>query len=434
MDSVRGYRRLVRKQAGAYHLLWEDPVSYDPSAVYDITLLADGLSLRAFVDGVPLFAVPIEPIAGRVALYSWNNTDARFGQVVVYPAALAVRDWLLDETFLRRTPPAWTVADEGTQDGPSNWVLTDHLRQLAGIYGGSTATASPEKPGTHILGGSGEWRDYRLAVRLLSTAPGGIGVLFRYRDADNYYRFSMDRTLGYRRLIKKAGGAVTVLWEDAVAYEVDREYIFTADCVGDVLRGYLDGVPLFEVADASHDRGRVGAYAWRNPGAVFREFRVGAPFWAGYYGFRGEARAPAGTRIRVHAGNVAAGVSEEWGVGTRFAASFEEPGTIALRPGAELRVRGSASAESHTRAFMPDGAYASVPVRILRKADERGRADGTAFALVPETVGGTFAEGEYRLRLQFMRNNQQSNPSSIILRQAGRDTPEVVELDIPSWR
>ena len=69
-------------------------------------------------------------------------------------------------------------------------------------------------------------------------------------------------------LIRKAAGVVTVLWQDAVGYDINREYVVTVDCVGEILRGYLDGVPLFAVADASHARGRVGAYAWKNAGAA----------------------------------------------------------------------------------------------------------------------------------------------------------------------
>ena len=217
---------------------------------------------------------------------------------------------------------------------------------------------------------------------------------------------------------------VTVLWQDAVGYDINREYVVTVDCVGEILRGYLDGVPLFAVADASHARGRVGAYAWKNAGAAFREFRVAAPAWAEYYTFSAEALAPAGTRVRVHAGNAAHPVPEEWGVERRFAASFDEPGRIALEPGAELRVRAPGSDTGHARGFLRDADYTAVATKILREAD------GTGFALFP-AAAGILAEGQYRLQLEFRRNIQASDLSSIVLRQAGRDTPEVVELDIP---
>lgn len=46
---------------------------------------------------------------------------------------------------------------------------------------------------------------------LLRSEADAIGVMARYRDPDNYYRFSMDRERRYRRPTKKAGGRVTVL-------------------------------------------------------------------------------------------------------------------------------------------------------------------------------------------------------------------------------
>lgn len=433
MDRVRGYRRLVRKLAGTFYRLWEDSVLYNQARTYELTVLAEGAWIRGFIDGVPLFAVSSDPVKGRIALYSWNNADAGFSHVIVYPARLAFRGWVLDETFMSQTPPPWTVVDDGTQDGPSSWVLTDSLLQFSGIYGGNTSATAPEKPGTHIVGGSPDWRDFRLAVRLISGDPNAIGVMFRYGDNDNYYRFSMDRALSYRRLIKKVGGTVTVLWEDTVPYEIDHEYIVTVDCVGDVLRGYLDGVPLFAVVDASHERGRIGAYTWKNARAAFREFRVGAPSWAEYYAFGSEAVAPAGTRLRVHAGNAAQPAPEEWGVKRRFAASFDEWGRLTLAPTAELRVRAPGDDAGHARGFLRDSEYTPVPTRVLRRADETGKADGTGFALFPATLASTFTEGQYRLRLEFRRNNQASDPESTVLRQAAHDTPELVEIDIP-WQ
>ncbi|NIS81968.1 MAG: hypothetical protein GTO14_17565, partial [Anaerolineales bacterium] len=54
-----------------------------------------------------------------------------------------------------------------------------------------------------------------------------IGLMFRYKDKDNYYRFSMDRERKYRRLVKKVGGKYSLLWNDAVQYQVDRDYLLT---------------------------------------------------------------------------------------------------------------------------------------------------------------------------------------------------------------
>ena len=51
------------------------------------------------------------------------------------------------------------------------------------------------------------WTDYRLSVYLRSADDDAIGVVFRYLDADYYYRFSMDRQRKYRRLVRVINGS-----------------------------------------------------------------------------------------------------------------------------------------------------------------------------------------------------------------------------------
>jgi hypothetical protein len=112
------------------------------------------------------------------------------------------------------------------------------------------------------------------SVRLESSTGGAIGALFRYRDANNYYRFSMDSRRGYRRLVKNVGGNFALLWEDNIAYETGRVYEFTIVAAGSLLRGYLDGVPLFVVEDNSHATGSIGLYCSENTDARFSDVRV----------------------------------------------------------------------------------------------------------------------------------------------------------------
>jgi len=221
---------------------------------------------------------------GRVGLYSWGNADGRFSEVRVYPQRCASRDWLFDEPFQVLIPSVWAFIDEGDQDQPSRWsVDASGLRQTSTIHGGDPAVSALNTPGTYALAGEATWTDYRLTVRLTSTTDQAIGVMFRYRDGRNYYRYSMDRARKYRRLVKQVDGLFTVLWEDAARFTVGREYVFTVDCVGDRLTGYLDGVHLFSVTDGGHAAGRVALYGWSNPGVVFREVRVSSPVWSTYY-------------------------------------------------------------------------------------------------------------------------------------------------------
>src|SRR6266545_3925062 len=220
--------------------------------------------------------------------------------------------------------------------------------------------------------------------------------------------FSMDSQRGYRRLIKKVGGAVSVLWEDDVAYQVGREYLTTVECVGTRLSGYVDGVRLFALDDPDLAAGGIALYCYGNVDARFAEVRVAPRTWETYYAFAGEDLLPAGTCVQVLSGNAAQAPSaaEQAGLARRFAATLADRGTI--RPGAD---------------------YQSIDdVRVLRKAD------CTAFVvLVPSTTapGSLLELADYRLRMTYRRNNQAVDPGSVVLSQAGVTADEVVTLDVP---
>ena len=105
----------------------------------------------------------------------------------------------------------------------------------------------------------------------------------------------------------------------------------------------LDGEVIFDLEDTGPPNGRVGLYCWRNSAARFTQVRVLPSVWAPYYTFGEEPRLPAGTRVRVHAGNANDPLAEESGVILRFAASGTDGGQLRLpSTGAELRMRAPA--------------------------------------------------------------------------------------------
>jgi hypothetical protein len=187
----------------------------------------------------------------------------------------------------------WVVRDEGNTNTPSKWEVGEtvapvskYLTQTSKIKGGNDDASDPVKPGTMMLFGNdpaldsghqeqpANWTDYRLSVYLRAAGDGAIGVVFRYRDGDNYYRLSMDRKGNYRRLVSVANGIHTILKQDKFAYEPQRDYLLTIEAIGDALGVYQDGALIFEVADAAHPQGSIGLYCYDNPGARFDDVRV----------------------------------------------------------------------------------------------------------------------------------------------------------------
>jgi hypothetical protein len=425
MDKNQPYRRLVKKFRGTFSTLWQDSEPYDAGQCYELTIVAVGRTLRGFVNGVPLFVVQDGDVqAGQIGLYCWHNMDARFSAVRVYPASLAFQNWLLDESFNTAGAPGWSFVDDGSQAGPSVWTVTNGvLEQTSGIYGGSILPSDPEKPGTYGIVGDAAWQDYRLVVRLISTDPDAVGAMVRYVDGDNYYRFSMDRNGSYRRFVKKSAGVVTTLWEDSQQFIAGREYVLTIDCVGPWFRGYLDAVEMFSVVDFAQLSGRVGLYCWKNPGAQFLEVRVAEPQWVDHYTFADEAPLPAGSHVRVYSGN--ASDTPPDGIKARYVASLDDSGVVSLGPNtAELHIRTPGTTAGHARVFLDASEYEPVTVKVLRKAD------GTGFVIFP-AAGSTLAPGEYRLQIEYLRDNRAADSQSIVLRQAGNSDPETVTIDVP---
>lgn len=432
MDRERGYRRLVKRGSGNdFKLLWEDAFAFETGRVYEVAVLAVGSTLRGYFDGAPMFVVEDGDVpAGRIGLYCWGHQDARFSNVRVYPADRAFAGWLLDEPFDALVPGRWTFVDEGAILESSLWqVAGGELTQTRDVFGLELPANGPVKPGTLALAGDPAWTDYRLVVRLRSDDDDGIGAVVRCQDRNHYYRFSMDRQLGVRRLVRKVGGVVSVLWEDAFLYEVGREYVLTLDCAGSRLTGFLDGVRLFSVDDSALPAGRIGLYCYANSGARFAEVRVAPPAWSPYHVFGPEERLPAGTRLRLFAGSETDAPADEPGVLHRFVAGAGESGRLRLDPeGADLRLGAPGGEPGHARRLLPEAAYAPVAARVVRNAD------GTGFFLVvpAATPAGTRLDpGEYRLRWTYRRDNRAADPASQVLSEAGDRSPEQAVLDVP---
>lgn len=170
----------------------------------------------------------------------------------------------------------WQVRDMGTAQGPSAWVVgTGYVEQQSGIWGGSTAAASPNKPGTLLLrvDDTDNWTDYRLTAILTSLDDDAIGLVVRYRTS-GHYLFAMDRRRAYRRLVLVQGTAFHTLAEDGFAFTEGSDYTVTIEAIGDRLRVYQDGELVFDVTDATLPQGGIGCYAWGNAHARFADIRV----------------------------------------------------------------------------------------------------------------------------------------------------------------
>lgn len=274
-DRSGGYRRLVRVQDGVVTTLWEASGSYVPGTSFNFMVDMIGTRLVGHLGGVKLFDVRDAAHAeGRIGFYAWKNPGARFEAFELSRPPLSAHV-LFADTFGDGSLSSWTVEDLGTFSAPSQWVISNGTaNQTSGIFSPPTDPTDPAELGTHLITGDAASTDVIVSTRLLSNAGGAMGVAFRYKDADNYYRFSMGRQDGYRRLIKCVGGVFKVLWEDGQLYELGRAYEIAIVAVGRQLRGFLDGVPVFDVIDDELQSGKIALYCCRDDDARFAQVRV----------------------------------------------------------------------------------------------------------------------------------------------------------------
>jgi hypothetical protein len=136
-----------------------------------------------------------------------------------------------------------------------------------------TPTPTPGAPAGHHQAGN-QWSDYFVSVKMRSADNDAFGVMFRYQDAQNYYRFSWFAQDKIRRLEKRVNGEFHVLAEDAMGYTAGQTYAVQITARDAALTVAVDGRTIFSVADTSLSQGTIGLYTYYNLGSYFEDVRV----------------------------------------------------------------------------------------------------------------------------------------------------------------
>jgi len=269
-DKQRNYRRLVKCVNGQFTLLAEDSVQYVTGQNYQVKIVAQGSTLQVSIGGSPVFSVNDSSLSsGTIALYSWGNVGSYFDNIVVENLSI------LSEDFNDGNYNGWALVEQGTIDGPMAWsAATGVMVQSSNVYSLPLGTEIP-KLGTYAFwqGGTG-WTDYTTEVTIKSADDDAIGIMFRYQDENNYYRFSWDKQRNYRRLVKCVNGQFTLLAQDSVPYVTGQNYQVKIGAYGSILQVSINGSPIFLVNDSSLSSGTIALYSWGNVGSYFDNIRV----------------------------------------------------------------------------------------------------------------------------------------------------------------
>jgi len=172
------------------------------------------------------------------------------------------------EDFNSDSLKGWTVVDLAPRE-KSDWhVYEGYLVHTSNIGGA-------ERLGSHIVAGDAGWRDYTVRSEFVSTDDDYIGILFRYRDPDNYYRFYVSGQNGIIFLEKRVNGEIVELASAEEPLEFCKMSLAAA-VHRDRIRVYLNDREYFNIRDNSHPAGKVGLMTCYNEGAYFDNITVSA--------------------------------------------------------------------------------------------------------------------------------------------------------------
>lgn len=204
---------------------------------------------------------------------------------------------VVNETF--ESLDVWNFIDRGELNDPANWVIENgslvqtsnrKSRQSMGVADESPSVEwglgwSPLGDGFHILrlGATAiwadtqamQWRDYTIVVDFSSPSAGGVGVLFRYQDEDNYIKLELDEKGGSSALTQKEAGVEQIQWQSQTGYDVSGTNTLQITVIGREVSVQLDGYPLFTPVEfRTINTGTIGLYTWDSPGTIFERFYV----------------------------------------------------------------------------------------------------------------------------------------------------------------
>jgi hypothetical protein len=269
----------------------------DPQPLAGIRVWADSDLDSGVVTGSDgRFTLHVPPGTHRIQAQGAGYSGVAAADLFAYPGHTTVAD-LLHLVPAGSTAPAQgaSVASGRLLDAITGKPIADTLvwwdnPDLAlGVLqqeGNTGAPGAAPYLGTHAITGAAGWSDYRLSVSGLAGDTGGWGLLLRYVDEQNHYRFIWvdDPASGgpVRRLERVVAGQRTVLGEDAVSFQANRWTTIEAVAEGDLLSIAVGGRVAMQVRDTTHASGRVGLVCWSQARQLFREIRVtsaGAPLF-----------------------------------------------------------------------------------------------------------------------------------------------------------
>ncbi len=210
--------------------------------------------------------------AGQTVTFTLTATTGA-GNIVLQSASLGGTPPPLlpfSDDFADNVLDGWTVIDESVNLG--GWsIVSGELRQQNLVEDASARVGTYQLGSYLFLNAGNALTDYRFTVDAShidanDVLSEDIGVMFRYQNANNYYRLTMNSRHGYTRLEKRVGGVFETLAVNSRGYRLPENLKFTVELRGDLIMVWTNSSGngdegIFAVSDNSLTSGTIALYA-----------------------------------------------------------------------------------------------------------------------------------------------------------------------------
>lgn len=170
---------------------------------------------------------------GTIALYGYCSLNVEIDDVVV--TDLADDSTLLDDDFDDGNTTGWTLVNDCGAGSPTFVNPSTFGRMNTDGYPYLVGLDELEQKGVFAKWDSGtSWTNYRFSCKIKcgDNLLDPFGVMFRYTDQNNYYRFSIDGRHNQAKLVRVKNGEFSLLWSETYTddtYNVWRDLIIECD-------------------------------------------------------------------------------------------------------------------------------------------------------------------------------------------------------------
>lgn len=196
----------------------------------------------------------------------------------------APRAWTFEGGEPKAQLAAWQFTVTNPGRGQAAWALKGDADSL---FDSTALTLTASHSGTTFnlaLARGTSFGDVNMRARVRAQTgheDQGGGVLWRAKDADNYYVCRFNPLENNFRVYKVQDGRRTELGSADVETRPKRWYTVRAQMVGDHITCYLDGKPFLDVHDATFTQpGMVGLWTKADASSDFDDIAVQAVHWS----------------------------------------------------------------------------------------------------------------------------------------------------------